>query len=370
MKVYQVVIGFLAVEFVVGDTCTARVEISSQTDADALNDCETIANSLTFSSSANGTISIPDVQDVKGPFTIEGTSSLNAVSANDLEKVTGPITIKDNKALNSVSLSGLEKAGGEVRVEGNEGLKEVKLDDLETVNGPLILKGEFDRISLSNLEHVYGETVIESTGSFLCSSLSKQADKNVFQSSYSCSEHASTSSLSPGAKAGIAVGVIIGVIIVLLALWLFIRRQRKRKRNMALAGAAAVGGDAEKGTEKGAQTSTVSSTTVSTPSGGTGVVGNGGIPRKPLSPPPPPTTVPAALVPGDRGSATPTNTDDPSLFLRPMPRRRPSESDVPMLDSENVHEAPPVEPGRRQEGLHELDAGPVSGRHQQAIHGE
>jgi hypothetical protein len=41
-----------------------------------------------------------------------------------------------------------------------------------------------------------------------------------------------------------------------------------------------------------------------------------------------------------------------------------------MLDSGDVHEAPFVEVGRRQDGLFELDAGPVTGRHQQVIHRE
>ncbi|KAF7585564.1 hypothetical protein BBP40_010646, partial [Aspergillus hancockii] len=349
-------------------TCSGSANIASQADADSIKECETINSPLTIPSAASGTISLPEVKDIKGPLTISGTSSLNGFSASDLEAVSGPITIEDNGALNSISLSNLETAGGEIKVQGNGGLREVVFDDLKRVNGALVLKGEFDRISFANLEEVYGDTQIKSTGSFLCSSLAKlKSDKNAFKGSFSCSENGA--GLSSGAKAGIAIGVIIGVITVLLLVWFCIRRQKKLRRTnantTALVGATAAGAagkDVEKGDEKRTPTTTTVSDTSSPVNS---------IPRKPLSPPPPQRgTVPAALVPGDRSSAGVANGDDPSLFLRTVPRRRPSESEVPMLDSGDVHEAPFVEVGRRQSGLFELDAGPVSGRHQQVIHRE
>jgi hypothetical protein len=100
---------------------------------------------LTLTSTASGTISLPELKTIRGPFTVAGTSSLNGFSASDLETVSGPITIQDNRALNSISLENLESAGGEIRIQGNEGLREVVLDDLKRVNGALVLKGEFDR---------------------------------------------------------------------------------------------------------------------------------------------------------------------------------------------------------------------------------
>ncbi|GMG34352.1 unnamed protein product [Aspergillus oryzae var. brunneus] len=349
------------------ESCSGNVNISSQSDADALRDCETINGPLTISSSASGTISIPEVQDIKGPFTIEGSSNLNGITASNLETVSGPLTITGNGALNSVSLSNLQSVGGELRIQGNEGLKEVRLDDLERVNGNLVLNGDFDRISLGNLENVYGETTIQSSGSFQCSSLDKLvSDKRAFKGSYSCNEKGS--GLSSGAKAGIAIGVIIGVILVVLLVWLCIRRQKRQKRKDAvLAGltaagvAGAVGNDVEKAENKvptAVSNTSPSSQDPPSPPSDTEVAASS-IPRKPVSPPPP-APVPAALVPGDRSSRVVSSSDDPSLFLRPIPRRRPSESEVPMLDSENVHEAPPPEVGRQQEGLFELDAGPVS----------
>ncbi|KAE8133576.1 hypothetical protein BDV38DRAFT_286757, partial [Aspergillus pseudotamarii] len=230
-------------------------------------------------------------------------------------------------------------------------------------------------ISLGNLENVYGQTTIQSSGSFQCSSLDKLvSDKNAFRGSFSCNEKGS--GLSAGAKAGIAIGVIIGVILVVLLVWLCMRRQRQKRKDAVLAGltaagaAGAVGKDVEKADNKvptAVSKNPPSSQEPPSPPSDTEVVTASTIPRKPVSPPPP-APVPAALVPGDRSSRVLSNSDDPSLFLRPIPRRRPSESEVPMLDSENVHEAPPPEVGRQQEGLFELDAGPVSGKHQQAIH--
>ncbi|KAE8393013.1 hypothetical protein BDV23DRAFT_49480 [Aspergillus alliaceus] len=227
---------------------------------------------------------------------------------------------------------------------------------------------------MGNLENVYGETQIQSSGSFSCSSLNKlKDDKHAFTGTFSCSEKGS-SDLSSGAKVGIAIGVILGVIIVGVLVWLCMRRQRKLRRKAALAGVTAVGAagpagrDVERGDEKkgpsAVSNSSPSSQPPSPPADTEAAVS--AIPRKPLSPAP--QTVPTALLPGDRSSRILSNPDDPSLFLRAMPRRRPSESEVPMLDSENVHEAPPAEVGRRQEGLFELDAGPVSGKHQQAMH--
>ncbi|KAE8356980.1 hypothetical protein BDV28DRAFT_687 [Aspergillus coremiiformis] len=352
-------------------SCSGNVSITTQKDADALNDCETINGSVVITSAASGSISISKVQHIHGPFTVEGTSSLNAISVSNLETVSGSIAITNNGALNSLSLANLESIGGGLSIRGNGGLT-VALGSLEKINGNLMLTGNFNQISLSSLENVYGKTQIQSSGSFSCSSLDKLvSEKHAFKGPFSCSEK--ESGLSPGAKAGIAVGVIIGVILIVLLIWFCIRRQKK---SAGLAGVTAagtavvVGNDIEKGDEQEMPTSISNSSPSSqvspSPPADVEAAATSSIPRKPVSPPP--QAVPAALVPGDRASRILSNPDDPSLFLRPMPMRQPSESEVPMLDSYNVHEAPPAEVGRSQEGLFELDAGPVRGTHQQVMH--
>lgn len=161
-------------------------------------------------------------------------------------------------------------------------------------------------------------------------------------------------------------------------------------------GAAAAGinargqsGDEEKG-ESGHTTTTTSS--VSPVSPDDPPVNALAIPRKPLSPAPQETGVvslgtnsngntngtststslPSSLVVGDNRfstvSALGTNESD-ALFLQSGARRAPSESDVPMLDSGDVHEAP-AQSAREVDPPFELDAGPVRGTHQQAINHE
>lgn len=95
--------------------------------------------------------------------------------------------------------------------------------------------------------------------------------------------------------------------------------------------------------------------------------------------------VPTSLIPGTSGPGNRnTISEGDALFFnagRNVPRRRPSESDVPMLDSGDVHEVPAVSVGE-QEGMRsgervvgegavfELDGGFEGARHQRAIHAE
>lgn len=120
-----------------------EIKISSQSDADALSSCETISGTLIIAPSATGTISIPNVEEIKGPLTIKDADGLNAVKADELESVSGPVTVENNKALTSLQLDELGSIGGELKIKGNNQLREVKLDDLERVNGGVSVEGGF-----------------------------------------------------------------------------------------------------------------------------------------------------------------------------------------------------------------------------------
>ncbi|KAA8650856.1 hypothetical protein EYZ11_004689 [Aspergillus tanneri] len=358
--------------------CAGDITISTQSDADALSNCDTIYGPLTITSSARGAISLPNIEGIKGPLTIKDTQNLNAVTAKDLESVSGTVTVTGNKALTSLEFNDLGTVDGELKVQDNDNLKELKLDGLETVNRGLKLSGDFTSLSFSNLENVHGESNIQNSGNLSCSVLDRLRDQGAFQGSYSCSNSKSGSSgLSAGAKAGIAIGVILGVLLIVLLVWMCARRQRRQRRaqkeaidNIAAAGAARTIVDEEKAEHR-------VSGTPSLPEDSSQMQAVNSIPRKPLSPPPleteaggGSTSLPSALVVGDQRASMGAGTNaqsDPSLFLRPMPRRQPSESDVPMLDSGDVHEAP-VQSAREQDAPYELDAGPVRGTHQQAIH--
>ncbi|KAH8424941.1 putative GPI-anchored cell wall protein Pst1 [Aspergillus melleus] len=429
-------------------SCTGEIKISKQSDADALSSCDTISGTLVIAPSASGTISIPNVEEIKGPLTIKDADDLNAVRAEDLETVTGPVTIENNKRLTSLKFEELGSVGGEVKIKGNDVLKEIGFDDLESVNGGLEVVGGFVGLSLSNLEKVRGVTSIVSTAKeFTCSALDSLHSDGVFGSDFTCKNDASSSSssdsdndkndgnsdsdkenaggggLSPGAKAGIAVGVIIGVLIILLGIWFCIRRQRRQRMaqkeamaGLAAGGAAAAiagskgpsgggggGGGGISDEEKGTSDNTTTTTSSVSPVSPDDMTANAlAIPRKPLSPAPQETgivsiagtdsalgtnsnsaigsgtrstSLPSALVAGESDprfstvSALGSSDQSESLFLRPMPRRIPSESDVPMLDSGDVHEAP-AQSARELDPPFELDAGPVRGTHQQAINHE
>ncbi|KAL4898163.1 hypothetical protein BDV59DRAFT_166314 [Aspergillus ambiguus] len=379
--------------------CSGQISIASQSDADALSDCDTVNGDLTISNDATGTINLSDLEEVHGSLTVEGTSNLNSLQANDLESISGPVTIKDNANLNEVGLSGLSNVGGDLRVQGNDNLKNFPLDDLENVNGGMTLDGPFDKLSFSNLNQVNGQTSIQSSGTFSCGSLLSSGDddddggSSVFSgSSYSCTTGTATTStatstgtstdspqtstntasdsdsgLSGGAIAGIVIAVVVVVILILLFLWLLMRRRRKQA-------APVPPPTTNKDEEKNMMAVPPSGPNGKSPGHGE-IPADKNVARKPLSAPqslqnrlsgttstsPP---VPAALMAGDRSSMLPHSTDDASLFLYPIPRQRPSEADVPMLDSGHVHEVA-AEPDRPNP-VYELDAGAVSS-HQQPI---
>lgn len=253
-------------------------------------------------------------------------------------------------------------------------------------------------------------------------------------SSDAATDSSAGSVLGGGAIAGIVVGVVVGVLIVLILIWLLLRKQRKN-RVINDANAAVIGGGFSSGAaaavmakskdeEKGLNHNTspnASPTEGSAPVlAAAGGAGGGSIPRRPVSTATtsisspstyhPSSTfpssltagtsnrsslpLPTALIPGTNGSSNPpggrpSDGEGDALFFtttpsagRPPPRpaRQPSESDVPMLDSENVHEVSGVAVPAREEKrsemvveegkVFELDGGFDGARHQRAINGE
>lgn len=297
-----------------------------------------------MSHGASGSISLDNLQEVKGGFTIEGTSDLTKVSASNLESIKHDLSVKNNGKLSQLSMSNLEKVEGDMKIEGNGNLKQFQLNNLEEVKGGLVLKGDFDRfvippaddistngasISFSNLESVKGQATMRSSGDETCSDFDQMKSNGVFQGSYACSTGTSSSSdssgLSAGGKAGVAIGVIVGVAVILGAIWFMVRRRKKAAAFASVP--TAHPDDSEKGNVQGPNGGSLSP-----PSPPVAAVGD--IPRKPVTPAPP----------------------DP-------------EPEIPMLDSGHVHEAPTMQMGERRDPAQcfELDAGPIYSTHQQAI---
>jgi LPXTG-motif cell wall-anchored protein len=125
----------------------------------------------------------------------------------------------------------------------------------------------------------------------------------------------------------VAVGVIVGVGLIAGAIWFLVRRRKKGASFQSVPAPDA--DDSEKG---GAALPKNGPSPTESPG-----MAMGNISRKPVSPPP-----------------------------------QEQERDIPMLDSGDVHEAPAMPAGGERDTtqVFELDAGPIYGMHQQAIHHE
>lgn len=127
------------------DSGSSTATIASQSDADALADCDTLDGSITISSSASGVITIPGVQEVKGSFTAEGASGLTTIAAPSLENVKGSLTLDNLGSLTNVSMPALSQVSSGITVTGNSKLTMLEFEELEEVDGPLQLTGSFTR---------------------------------------------------------------------------------------------------------------------------------------------------------------------------------------------------------------------------------
>ncbi|PLN83972.1 hypothetical protein BDW42DRAFT_57908 [Aspergillus taichungensis] len=352
-----VVLGLISLRSVLAASkpdCSNPIEIRSQADATSLSACDTISGTLTISASASGSITLSNVETLRSGLTIDNTDSLDSFIAPDLESVTGLLSVRNNKALVSLQLESLGNVDGEVRIRANPHLTNLRLNELDQVAGGLYLDGPFDTISFPNLDSVQGATQITSSGSLDCKTLSPSDDNDnseAFNGSFSCTNSSNT--LSPGAKAGIAIAVIVFVAILAVLIWLYYRRRKRRRLDTATATEDKPPSPATPATPPNNDNSPPSDIDVDVEKDAPAP-----IPRKPLSlpSPPPPTSetrsdIPRSLIPGIRND---------------VPRAPPSETDVPMLDSENVHEVSAERDRERDAGPFELEA-PVRGVHMRAL---
>lgn len=121
------------------------VSISSQSDADSLSNCSTVDGSVTISSSATGTITLRNVEEIKGSFTAESASGLTQVVVPDLDTLQGALTVDSLDSLTNLSMSALSKVSSGITITGNPKLKSLALEQLEEVDGQLKVTGSFSR---------------------------------------------------------------------------------------------------------------------------------------------------------------------------------------------------------------------------------
>lgn len=122
------------------------VTISSQSDVNAISNCEDIGGSVTIKHDATGTIKLDNVQEIHGDFTIDGTSGLTKVSASNLDSVKRDFSVRNNGELSELSMSNLETVGGSMKIQSNDNLKQLQFNNLQEVKGDMRLSGPFNRL--------------------------------------------------------------------------------------------------------------------------------------------------------------------------------------------------------------------------------
>lgn len=305
------------------DSCKSSTTISSQSDADSLADCDSLEGSITFSSSASGSIVFNNITEIKGSFTAQGASSVTEISAPDVTGISSALTVDNMSSLTKLSMASLSKVESGITITNNKNLKSLEFQNLEEVDGQLDLTGYFTSVLLPSLDQVDGSTTIKGKSPMSCTALNALRSSDVFRGSYSCSVDGGGSSLSAGAKAGIAIGVIIAVILLLLAVWYVLRQRRQRQpRRRRTFQTDPPSPEIALGSEKLLEPEHKSSPPKESPVKERELQ----VPRKPIGPPP------------------------------------------ALLDGRSIYEA--AYPASPIPVYHELDAGPVSGSHQRPIHSE
>ncbi|KAL4948140.1 hypothetical protein BDW69DRAFT_98129 [Aspergillus filifer] len=397
-----------------------------------LDGLEQISENLVIEDTNLVGITIPDIENVGGSVSVTGNDALTTLGLSGLAGVNGDLTVQGNNALVDLRMDDLEQIRGGMHLNG--GFNTLSFESLERVGGEsdVVSTGSAGCSALDSLNSASESEDQVFQGSYTCQTTSatpSPTSTSTSTSSPTTIETDATNSgdgggLSGGAIAGIVIGVVVSVLILLVLIWLFLRQRRKNRANFealgagASTGAAAAvfaasrdnGGDEEK---KPSQSMSPTSTTPN-PNGAAALA----IPRRPLSTSTAPTTsptstnantsstlpssltagsatassmpMPTALIPGTNNPRGVDNNQNDSLFLnsipaaaaagtRPGAHRRPSESDVPMLDSGDVHEVPGVSRIKDQRtgervlspgDVFELDGGFEGASHQRPLRGE
>ncbi|KAL4746426.1 hypothetical protein BDW72DRAFT_197687 [Aspergillus terricola var. indicus] len=397
----------------------------------SIPDIEDVGGSVTVTGNEQlNRLSLGSLSNIGGDLEVQGNNALVDLVMDNLEVVRGGVHLAGG--FNRLSFEELERVGrdSEIVATGSAGCAGI---DALNQAGSEEAEGEVFRGSY---------TCATTSASPTSTSTSTATTSTPTSTSSGTSTDSSADpGLGSGAIAGIVVGVVVGVLMILVLIWLFLCKRRKN-RVFQDVDTAAIGGGFSSGSaaavvakskdeEKGPNHSTSPSTSPTEGSapvlaaaggggGGGGGGGRGSIPRRPVSTAttsisspstyrpsstfpsslaagtsnPSSMPLPTALIPGTNGASDPaggrrSEGEGDALFFtttpsaarpRPRPAREPSESDVPMLDSEIVHEvsgvAVPARGEKRSERVvgggtvFELDGGFDGARHQRAINGE
>ncbi|QPG76146.1 hypothetical protein FOA43_003532 [Brettanomyces nanus] len=152
------------------------------------------ANNLTFYSvSSISMSSLQSINESAGFF----ESSVEALKFPLVTKVGGDLTIENNEDLQELDFGNLTSIGGGLVIENNTELKSIEnFDDLKSVTGAVVLVGEFDNCTMSDLKTVRGAFEVDTTGDFDCTDFNKLAKQGNIQGDFECKASTSSSSIS------------------------------------------------------------------------------------------------------------------------------------------------------------------------------
>lgn len=92
-----------------GDGCHGKIEIKSMREVDSIRDCQVIDGSVTIQNitSAQDSINLSRLQQVRGDLVIDGNSDLAHVVLANLKQVEGDFKLQNNRQLKHVDVSQL-----------------------------------------------------------------------------------------------------------------------------------------------------------------------------------------------------------------------------------------------------------------------
>jgi hypothetical protein len=155
---------------------------NSQGDLNGLAGCTTFQGTLQLGSGFSGSAAIPDsIQALTGGFTASGVNGLTSVSASGIQSMgsigsssstANSLQIQNNADLSSVQFPSLTSLGGSLQFAANPDLNAINgFNQLTNVGGNVDLTGNFQSVSLPDLDSVGGGINIQSTNpAFQCPS--------------------------------------------------------------------------------------------------------------------------------------------------------------------------------------------------------
>jgi hypothetical protein len=155
----------LATDFQISEVASAAscgsATIASQSDANIINACPTVAGDVILATNATGTINLDGIQVIQGSLASEDCSSnctsLTVLSSSTLVSVSQNISLQGLSGLQNISLPQLQTVGAQFYLDS--------LPSLQNLSVPLLSSvGQFHLVAASNLVNMSLNRIENVTG--------------------------------------------------------------------------------------------------------------------------------------------------------------------------------------------------------------